>query len=84
MGAVEVEVLAQCYKFLKYAVDAEGQAENASTVVDRAVWLLMAKSWLSLLPLIDGPETQPGVSEEITLAERLNRLRRLKANIPSA
>jgi hypothetical protein len=84
MGAVEVEVLAQSDKFLQYAVDAEVQAENASTVVDRAVWLLMAKSWLSLLPLIDGPQTQPGASEEITLAERLDRLRRLKANSPSA
>ena len=72
MGAVEVEVLGQSDKFLQYAVDAEVQAENASTVVDRAVWLLMAKSWLSLLPLkIDGPQTQPGASEETTLAERL-------------
>ena len=83
MGAVEVEVLARSDKFLQYAVDAEVQAEGASTVVDRAVWLLMAKSWLSLLPLIDGPQTQPGASEEITLAERLDRLRRLKPNSPS-
>jgi hypothetical protein len=78
-----VEVLAQSDQYLQYAVDAQEHAENASTDIDRAVWLLMAKSWLSLLPLIDGPGTQPGASEEIPLAERLDRLRRLKPNSPS-
>ena len=78
-----VEVLAQSDRCLQHAVDAEEHAENASTDVDRAVWLLMAKTWLSLLPLIDSPGTQPRASEEITLAERLDRLRRLKANSPS-
>ena len=80
MGAVEVH--AQSDKFPQYSVDAEVHAENASSDVDRAAWLLVAKNWLSLLPLIDGPETQPGASEEITLAERLDRLRRLNSPSP--
>lgn len=81
MGAVDV--LAQSDRYLKYAVDAEEHAEKASNDIDKAVCHLIAKSWLSLLPLIDGPETQPRASEEISLAERLDRLRRLKADSAS-
>ena len=81
MGAVDV--LTQSDRYLKYAVDAEEHAEKASDDRDKAVWRLMAQSWLSLLPLIDGPGTQPRTSEEIPLAERLDRLRRSKANSPS-
>ena len=79
-----VEVLVQSDRCLQHAVDAEEHAENASIDIDRAVWLLTAKSWLSLLPLIDSPGTQPRAWEEISLAERLDRLRRLKANNPSS
>ena len=57
MGAIDV--LAQSDRYLKYAVDAEEHAEKASDDSDRAVWHLMARSWLSLLPLLDGPGTQP-------------------------
>jgi hypothetical protein len=71
-------------RYLQYAADAEEHAEKASNDIDRAVWHLMAQGWLSLLPLIDGPGTQPTASEEMPLAERLDRLRRLKANSPSA
>ena len=63
MGAVDV--LAQRDRYLKYAVDAEEHAEKASDDSDRAVWHLMAQSWFSLLPLIDGRGTQPRTSEEI-------------------
>jgi len=70
---VVVEVLAQSEKYQQYAEEAREQAERASTDADRAAWLLIAQSWLNLLPLLDGPPTSP----EIPLAGRLDRLRRL-------
>jgi hypothetical protein len=81
MGAVDV--LAQSDRYLKYAVDAEEHAEKASDDTDRAVWHLMAQSWLSLLPLLDGPGTQPRTSEEIPLAERLEPTAPIESHSPS-
>jgi hypothetical protein len=79
-----VEVLAQGDRYLQHAVNAEGHAVNAYTDSDRAVWLFMAKGWLSLLPLIEGPGTQPKTSDQIPLVERLDRLRRLRAACPES
>jgi hypothetical protein len=52
---VDVEVTARGEEYKQYAEEALAQAARASSDVDRAAWLLMAQSWLGLLPLIDSP-----------------------------
>ena len=81
---VGAEVLAQSEKYQQYAEEAQEQAERASTDADRAAWLLIARSWLNLRPLVDDPAelTHPRASVERPLAGRLHRLRRLRASPP--
>jgi hypothetical protein len=77
---VAVEVLAHGEKYQQYAEEAQKQAERAPTDADRGAWLLIAESWLNLLPLFEGPPTAPEASAEIPLAKRLDQLHRLRAN----
>lgn len=73
------EVLAHCEKYRRYAVEAKVRADRACTDVDRAVWLLMAESWFSLLPLINSPNiTSPNEATETPLVKRLEKLRRTR------
>jgi hypothetical protein len=71
------EALARGEEYQKYAEEAREQAEHASTDADKAAWLLIAESWLSLLPLFEGPPTAPEASPEMNLAGRLDQLHRL-------
>ena len=79
---VAVEVLAPSERYQQYAEEAQKQAECASTDADRGAWLLIAESWLNLLPLFEGPPTVPGASAETPLAERLHRLHQLRDTVP--
>ena len=51
----DVEVRARSEEYKRYAEEALEQAARAPSDVDKAVWRLMAQSWLGLLPLIDSP-----------------------------
>ena len=76
-----VEGLAQSEEYKQYAEKAQEQAERASNDGDRAAWLLMARSWRDLMPLLNDPAklSRPRVSAKLPLAGRLHRLRRLRA-----
>jgi hypothetical protein len=50
-----VEGLAQGETYQQYAEKAQEQAERASNDGDRAAWLLMARSWRDLMPLLNDP-----------------------------
>jgi len=80
-----VEGLAQSETYQQYAKKAQEQAEHASTDGDRAAWLLMARGWRGLMPLLNDPAkpSRPRASAKMPLAGRLHRLRRLRATSPS-
>jgi len=67
------EVPATSDKYLQYAVEATEHAKRASTDFDRAAWILMANSWLNLLPLIDCPTMdspkEPATARDLTKNE---------------
>jgi hypothetical protein len=51
----DVEVQARGEEYKQCAQEALELAAHSSSDVDRTAWLLMAKGWLGLLPLIDSP-----------------------------
>ena len=74
-----VEVRAQREKYHQCAVAAKDRADQAPTDVDRVAWLLIAESWLNLLPLINGPSIDPpNEAQKMPLVERLEKLRQLE------
>jgi len=69
----DFEVPATSDKYLQYAVEATEHAKRASTDFDRAAWILMANSWLNLLPLIDcstmDSPKEPATARDLTKNE---------------
>jgi hypothetical protein len=82
---VGVEGLAQGEKYQHYAEEAHENAKRASSEGDRVAWLVMERSWRSLLPLLDDPAKphRARVSVKMPLVGRLRRLRRLRSTRPS-
>jgi hypothetical protein len=79
-----VKGLAQSEKYQQYAEKAQERAEHASTDGDKVAWLLLARSWRGLMPLLNDPAklSHSRVSAKMPLAGRLHRLRRLRATSP--